>query len=169
MKKVLAASAILVFFLSSCLKNDKTCNYEDSKVVAPEAEIAKLTDSLAAHGITDATFHPSGFYYTINNPGTGNAITNLCSEITVQYSGKLFNGNVFDATQPGASAYFQLGGVITGWQKGIALVKAGGSITLYIPPSLAYGSQEIRDQNTGAIIIPANSNLIFEVGVEAIR
>jgi len=33
---------------------------------------------------------------------------------------------------------------------------------LYCPPTLAYGSQVIRD-NAGNTVIPANSILIFEV------
>jgi FKBP-type peptidyl-prolyl cis-trans isomerase FkpA len=33
---------------------------------------------------------------------------------------------------------------------------------LYIPPTLGYGSREIKD-NLGNVIIPANSILIFDI------
>jgi FKBP-type peptidyl-prolyl cis-trans isomerase FkpA len=42
------------------------------------------------------------------------------------------------------------------------LIKAGGKIRLYCPPSLGYGSEVKRD-GAGNTVIPANSILIFEV------
>jgi FKBP-type peptidyl-prolyl cis-trans isomerase FkpA len=49
-----------------------------------------------------------------------------------------------------------LGQLIVGWQKGLPLISSGGKITLYIPPSLGYGS-------AAAGSIPANSILIFDI------
>ncbi len=168
MKKVVVVIIGLMFLLNSCIKKDTACNYLDSMKVAPAAEISALGDSLAAHGITNATLHASGFYYTITNPGTGAIVSNLCSNITNTYTGSFFNGVVFDSTKTGSQATFPLGAVIVGWQKGIPLVKAGGSINLYIPPSLGYGSNPVKDQSTGAVIIPANSYLVFNVNVVSI-
>jgi FKBP-type peptidyl-prolyl cis-trans isomerase len=34
---------------------------------------------------------------------------------------------------------------------------------LYIPPSLGYGAQDQRDPDTGAVFVPANSLLVFDV------
>jgi len=110
--------------------------------------------------------HPSGFYYKIVSPGTGTATPNLCSQIGINYKGQLTNGNVFD--QSTQMAVFNLGQLIVGWQKGIPLIKTGGKINLYLPPSLAYGSQAIRDQQ-GNTLIPANSILIFTVDLVAIN
>ncbi len=160
MKKLLTAVLVL-FVLGSCTKKDATCPYTDSTVVAPASEQQALQDSLTAHGI-QATAHPSGFFYTINAQGSGRVISNLCSNLTVTYKGSLFNGNVFDSTSAGAAANFQLGQVILGWQKGMPLINAGGDITLYIPPSLAYGATPRKD-NSGNVVIPASSNLIFNV------
>ena len=168
MKKILAASVIAIFILSSCLKKDNKCNFSDSTIIASDSEKVALADSLQAHNITNATMHPSGFYYSISNPGTGPGVSNLCSNITVSYKGSFFNGQIFDSTVAGTTAYFQLGEVIPGWQKGIALVKSGGDINLYIPPSLAYGATDIKDQS-GAIIVPANSYLVFVFHVNAIQ
>lgn len=164
MKKYLATAAIAVFVLSSCLKQDSKCSYKDSNVTATEKEISNLEDSLAKYGISGAKTSPSGFMYIIKEQGSGPSVTNLCSTIKVNYKGMLFNGDVFDSTQPGAPASFALGGVIVGWQKGIPLISKGGKINLYIPPSLAYGSKDITD-NAGIIVIPGNSYLIFEVEV----
>ena len=77
----------------------------------------------------------------------------VSSNVTVNYTGKLTNGNTFDS---GKGVSFGLNQLITGWQYGIPLIAPGGSITLYLPPSLAYGSRATVD-------IPANSVLIFTI------
>ena len=64
------------------------------------------------------------------------------------------NGSVFDQNQAGVT--FTLSQLILGWQKGIPLIKKGGSIKLYLPPSLGYGCNAV-----GAI--PPGSNLIFSI------
>ena len=156
MKKLLLfPSLIALLFLGSCLKKgDNKCSYTDSNIVAPQAEQDALLDSLTNYGI-QAELHPSGFYYTITDPGSGAFVSNLCTAIAITYKGGFFNGKSFDSSlvQP---VVFQLGQLITGWQKGIPLIKKGGKITLYIPPSLGYGSE---DRNG----IPANSYLIFDI------
>lgn len=156
MKKLLLFPSILgLLFLGSCLKkSDNKCNYNDVSIVAPQAEQDALLDSLTNHGI-QATLDPSGFYYTITDPGSGAFVSNLCTLIAIYYKGSFFNGQSFDSSlvQP---AVFQLGQLIAGWKKGIPLLKKGGKITLYIPPSLGYGSE---DRNG----IPANSYLVFDI------
>jgi FKBP-type peptidyl-prolyl cis-trans isomerase FkpA len=57
---------------------------------------------------------------------------------------------------------FVLGTLIDGWKIGVPLIKKGGQIRLYIPPSLGYGSSDVRD-NQGRVIIPGNSILIFDI------
>lgn len=165
MKKFLVIALVAVFALSGCLKQDNKCGYKDSSVTAPEAEINNLEDSLAKYGITGTEISPSGFMYKIIQPGNGPSITNLCSAITVEYKGSFFDGRVFDSTPAGIPAYFQLGGVILGWQKGIPLIKEGGSMHLYVPPTLAYGQEGVKNKSTGEILIPGGAYLVFEVKV----
>ncbi len=165
MKKFLATAVIAVFVLSSCLKQDSKCGYQDSSVTAPANEIQNLEDSLAKYGISGAQVSPSGFMYKIKNQGSGASVTNLCSAITVNYKGMFFNGTGFDSSIVGAPTQFELGGVILGWQKGIPLINLGGKIDLYIPPTLGYGSEAIKDRQTGKVIIPGSSYLVFEVEV----
>ena len=148
-----------VALLSSCSKKvDNKCQYDPCAIAAPAAEVTQLEAYLSSNSIT-ATKHCSGMYYTIDVAGAG-ASANACSTVGVKYKGQLTNGTVFDqATSP---VSFNLGGLIEAWKKGIPLIKAGGKIKLYCPPSLAYGSQVIRDA-AGNTVIPANSILIFEV------
>lgn len=105
-----------------------------------------------------ATADSRGFYYTILSPGSGVKPT-ASSNVTVNYTGKLTNGNTFDS---GKGVSFNLKDLIVGWQYGIPLIAPGGSITLYLPPSLGYGSQ-------GAGSIPGNSVLIFTIDLVRIN
>jgi FKBP-type peptidyl-prolyl cis-trans isomerase FkpA len=164
MRNILLALAILSVIFISCSKDD-ACTYNDSTVTATTSESDSINSYLVKNNITGAVKHPSGFYYKITQPGTGKAIVNLCSIVTVNYAGRFTNGTYFDPTTPGttSSASFPLGQVIGGWQKGLPLISTGGKITLYIPPSLGYGSTPITNQSTGAIVIPANSYLIFDI------
>ena len=159
-----------LFFISmtfaGCLKgaDEVNCDYNACGFVAPAAEIAEVQNYLASNNIV-AQQHCSGLFYVINTPGTG-ATANICSFITINYSGSLTNGNTFNQTTSPVS--FRLSDLITGWKNGIPLIKQGGNITLYVPPSLAYGDQERRDQ-AGNVIIPANSMLIFTIDLVAVQ
>lgn len=146
---------------ASCLKTDTKCQYEEVNTVAPQPEVDAIQQYLTTAGITDAIKHPAGFFYKIQTPGTGEA-PGLCNQIGILYKGQLTNGTIFDQTTNNQIRVFTLGQLILGWQKGIPLIKTGGNITLYLPPTLGYGSQTIRD-NQGNVLIPANSILIFSV------
>ncbi len=141
---------------SSCQKDDAkepdiVCNRAIPTTKAPQSEVTALKQYMDASAIK-ATADDRGFYYTIDSPGSG-AKPTLCSNVTVNYRGTLTNGSTFD-TASGIS--FDLSRLIVGWQQGIPLISPGGSITLYLPPSLAYGSQ-------AQPAIPANSILIFKI------
>lgn len=159
--------SILAIAFSSCVKTDTTCPYNESTVTASQGESDAVAAYLTSAGITDAVKHTSGFYYKIVTPGTGTATPNLCSRITIYYKGQLTNGTVFDqaTTSP---ATFSLGQLIVGWQKGIPLIKTGGKVILYLPPSLGYGAQSVRDQ-LGNTVIPANSILVFTIDLVAVN
>jgi FKBP-type peptidyl-prolyl cis-trans isomerase len=171
MKNIVPAFILVITLFASCAKNDQTCNYNDSTVVASSSETAAVETYLTSKGITGAIKHPSGFYYKITQVGTGKAVVNLCSVVAVNYAGKLTNGTYFDPTTPGttSSASFSLGQVIAGWQKGLPLINAGGKITLYIPPSLGYGSTDVKNPTTGAVVIPANSILVFDIELVSVN
>ncbi len=142
-----------VIILSSCSKKIDPCKYDACAVAAPASEVAQLEAYLTTAGITTATKHCSGMYYIIDVAGSG-ATANICSTVGVKYKGQLTNGTVFD--QSATTVTFPLDNLIEAWKKGIPIIKTGGKIKLYCPPSLAYGSQAVGT-------IPANSILIFEV------
>src|SRR5215212_4578553 len=131
----------------SCLKSgERTCAYPVQNITAPEAEQDSIEAYLDTNNI-EAQHDPSGFYYKIVNPGTGTDGMKLCSEILIDYKGQFKNGQIFDQA---TNAYLVLGALIEGWKKGIPLIKTGGEINLYIPPSLGYGNADVIDKNTGS-------------------
>ncbi|MEP6747328.1 MAG: FKBP-type peptidyl-prolyl cis-trans isomerase [Bacteroidota bacterium] len=163
MRKVIAAFVIITVVLVSCYKNKvntTTCDYDPCALKASANEIAAVESYLAGAGITTATKHCSGLYYQIMSPGTG-PVPTVCSYVSVNYKGSLTNGTVFDQTTA-TPASFSLISLIESWKKGIPLIKQGGKIRLYVPPSLGYGPTDQKDQN-GNVVIPANSILIFDI------
>jgi len=87
--------------------------------------------------------------------------------VTVNYVGTLTDGKKFDSSYDRNEPFsFVLGAgqVIKGWDEGVAGMKVGGKRRLVIPPDLAYGNQSI-----GNGLIPANSTLIFEVELLAVK
>ena len=104
-KNILLLSFVMLFAFSSCMKKD---NFDpEQQAIQDEAAIVKF---LADNNIT-AVRHPSGVYYQVIQPGSGNIIYTANTTVTANYTGRLFSGSVFDktTTQPIA---FQLGGVI---------------------------------------------------------
>ncbi len=167
MKKLFYLSLFILLGLTACKKESASCTYTTSNIIAPQAETDSVKRYLAANNIT-ATLNPAGFYYTINTPGAGNQSPDICSYIKVQYQGYTFKNLLIDQTTGTDVAGFSLGKLIPGWQKSLPLLKAGGNISLYLPPSLAYGTNEIRDGNNN-VVIPANSYLKFTITLVGVQ
>ena len=164
MNKIGIAAFLIGITLSSCFKNAGfNCNYDVCGNVATNSEIQAWQNYISSNSIT-AQQHCSGLFYRIENPGTGKS-PGACSNISVRYKGYFTSGAVFD--QSTTSISVELVQLIKGWRNVLPLLKAGGRIVLYVPPSLAYGSQEVKDNN-GNVVIPPNSYLIFEIDLDAV-
>ncbi len=89
--------------------------------------------------------------------GTG-AAAQPGDTVSVNYTGKLENGSVFDTSVGKAPFQFTLGArqVIPGWDQGLVGMQVGGKRILIIPPALGYGA-------AGYGPIPPNATLTFEV------
>lgn len=155
MKRIWSFVLVATITLSACSKKNEDCPAVNTS--APASETANLKAYLDANNIT-ATADSRGFFYSIKTAGSASKPT-VCQTVTVAYVGKLTNGQTFDSN---ANATFGLSGLITGWQEGIPLIGTGGSIVLYLPPSLAYGSG-------GSGPIPGNSNLIFTIDLKGFQ
>ena len=100
---------------------------------------------------------PSGLQYEILTEGNGPK-PQATDSVKCHYHGTLLDGTVFDSSvQRGEPAVFGVNQVIKGWVEALQLMSVGSKWKLFIPSSLAYGSQ-----GAGSSIEP-NSTLIFEV------
>lgn len=106
----------------------------------------------------------SGLQYSVKKEGTGAAIAKG-DLVSVEYEGRLTNGEVFDSNKGGKDFDVPVvdNTVIKGWIEGLQLMKQGGEYTLYIPADLAYGNASPSPK------IPAGSVLVFDIKVNAVR
>lgn len=93
------------------------------------------------------------------SPGTGGS-PSADDVVLVNYVGKLEDGSVFDS---GERAPLPLEAMIPGFAEGLTQMEKGGKYRLEIPADEGYGAEEKADPATGKIVIPANSDLVFEV------
>jgi FKBP-type peptidyl-prolyl cis-trans isomerase FkpA len=117
----------------------------------------------------DTVTTASGLKYVDVAPGAG-AVAQAGSQVSLRYTLWLSNGTGID-TSGSTPVLFTLGNgqLIAGFDEGVRGMEVGGKRRLIVPPSLGYGSQPVVDQNTGRVIIPANSTLIFDVELVSIR
>jgi FKBP-type peptidyl-prolyl cis-trans isomerase FkpA len=152
------ALMVVILLISSCRVKDNGCAYDlDAGIKAPDSEIVRLQNYITSNNIT-ATQHSSGLFYQVVNAGTGK-VPGQCNNVGIVYIGKLTNGQGFDSSSN--TVFLPLGNLIYGWRIGLPLIKTGGTIKLYIPPSFGYGQTDIKNGNT--VIIPKNSILVFDV------
>jgi FKBP-type peptidyl-prolyl cis-trans isomerase FkpA len=154
LKKYIYLLGCIAVLFSSCGKDEAPF---DAAKQAAEDEV-KIQAFIKENNI-NAIKDPSGLYYEVVKPGTG-AFPAATSTVTVNYNGKLLNGNSFDAN---TGLEFRLDGVIPGWTIGIPKINSGGRIRLIVPSALAYGN---RSPGAG---IPANSVLDFTVDLLSFR
>ena len=132
--------------------------------VSPSPGTDNFTDGAGLPVVT----YPDGLKYIDLIVGTGTVVKSG-DNITVQYTGWLDAATVFDSSRdPGRTPFavqIGVGQVVPGWDEGIPGMKVGGKRKLIIPGALGYGSAGQTDPNTGAVIIPPNATLTFDVEV----
>lgn len=109
---------------------------------------------------------PSGLRYEELKAAPDNAASAKSGKnVSVHYTGYLNNGSdglgtKFDSSvDRGEPFSFPLGAgyVIRGWDEGVAQMKVGQKIRLYIPSALGYGTRG------AGRLIPPNADLIFDI------
>jgi FKBP-type peptidyl-prolyl cis-trans isomerase FkpA len=154
MRKIALCTCCVAILLANCFKEKNDC--EPRNMVAPAGEQATLADYITSHNIT-AEKHGSGLYYQVIQGGVG-LTPSICSSIKVSFSGKLANGTEAEKND---QVVLNLKLMLEAWRIGIPLIKAGGRIKLYVPPSLAYGSEGKKDGST--VVVPPNSIMIYDI------
>jgi FKBP-type peptidyl-prolyl cis-trans isomerase len=139
-----------------------------ARVQAKEkAEMAKMAATNKAQGdaflaknktVAGVKTTASGLQYQMITAGSG-ARPSPSDTATINYTGSLINGEVFDASSkhnPPGPASIPLANVIPGFKEGLELMQPGAHYKLFIPASLGYGEE-------GRPGIPPNATLIFDV------
>lgn len=91
--------------------------------------------------------------------GTGPSPTD--ADVTlINYEGTLADGTPFDANE---RVPMPVAGSIPGFSEALKRMQRGGKYQLWIPPELGYGAEEKTNPQTGEVVIPANSLLVFNV------
>lgn len=104
-----------------------------------------------------------GLQYKIMTAGKGEK-PGPNDTVTVNYTGKLINGQVFDSSdKQGHPISFQVNQVIKGWTEVLQLMPVGSTWEVYIPADLAYGQQAV-----GPMIGP-NETLIFTIQLLSVQ
>jgi peptidylprolyl isomerase len=107
---------------------------------------------------------PSGLSFIVTRRGQGRQ-PRAGEKVSVNYTGVMANGIKFDSSlDRGRPFAFVLGagGVIKGWDEGVAKLRVGDQATLIIPPQLGYGAE-------GRGPIPPNATLIFIIELMGIE
>lgn len=161
MKKflVLATAALFLTGMASCSSTSTEENTQETVRDFTEAfddNAALGHEFLEKNAKNDSVVQTaSGLQYMVLKEGTG-AKPGPTDQVTVEYTGKLIDGTVFDTSEGRGPATFGLNQVIAGWTEGLQLMSEGAEYRLFVPSELAYGTQ-------GQGNIAPNSTLIFDV------
>jgi|UniRef100_UPI00404A7E32 FKBP-type peptidyl-prolyl cis-trans isomerase FklB len=143
-------------------RNDLQAAFQaiQQRMQALAAEAAKVQQVYLEKNKTRAgvTVTESGLQYEVVTSGNG-PHPKATDRVVVDYKGTLIDGTEFDH---GDDVEFGLNQVIPGWTEALELMSVGDKWKLIIPSNLAYGPQPQRD-------IPANSTLLFEIHLKAIK
>jgi FKBP-type peptidyl-prolyl cis-trans isomerase FkpA len=173
--RAFALSGAILFLVTSAaltivvIVSQVQANHQKSEAAKQAvAQSAAATKGTKLQGTKLAGFTPVSSVTSLQSTdltvGTGATVTSVNNTITADYTGALASTGVIfqsslDSGQPFTT---KLSGVITGWQQGIIGMKVGGVRRLVIPASEAYGSAA-QDG------IPANSNLVFDITLHAVK
>jgi len=125
-----------------------------------EIDELQIDNFLAANSLT-AIKDPSRVRYIVTQQGTGTEPVLPSSSLSVNYTGRLLTGTVFDTTD-GTPTSFTLLETIKGW--GILKnFKAGTKVRIFIPSDLGYG---VAGSSSGTI--PGNACLDFNIEIVSV-
>ena len=133
------------------------------------AQTAALEEFLKKEKVTGYIKTPKGAFVKVETEGTG-LKADSGSSVTVNYTGRLKNGNAFDSNVDSAFGHVQpfefivgTGSVIEGWDDGIRYFREGGKGKIYVPSMLGYGGNAQGEK------LPAYSDLIFDIQIIQVK
>ncbi|CAM9297889.1 unnamed protein product [Discosporangium mesarthrocarpum] len=107
-----------------------------------------------------------GVVVEVTQPGDGVHYPKRGDEVTMDYTGRLTDGTVFDSSLRKGRRFkcrIGVGQVIQGWDEGVVQMSLGEKAILKITSDYGYGPH-----GAGGVI-PPNADLIFEVELHSIN
>jgi FKBP-type peptidyl-prolyl cis-trans isomerase FklB len=160
------------FLLTEDQMKESLNKFQKELMTKRNAEFAKKSDENKTRGEAFLNANktkegvvtlPDGLQYKIVEKGQG-AKPGKDDEVTVEYTGSLIDGKVFDSTEKaGKPATFKVSQVIPGWTEILQLMPAGSTWEVYIPSSLAYGPRAM-----GGLIGP-NETLVSKIRLISVK
>lgn len=161
-KLIILTISILLISVTGCIKEKDYTKWK----LDNETYLQNMKDSttyIKENFIYDDNIN---YYYKIltngDNEGGSPGINDY---VTVNYTGKLINGTIFEQTYSGLSPInnntarpvkFKLGGLLYGWIVNLMEMKPGEIRTVVLPQQIGYGIDNLGD-------IPPYSTLIFDI------
>ena len=155
---VIAVAAALAFWGTAAERG----KFEAEQAAIAEKEAAKsagaalLAENAKAEGVETTE---SGLQFKIMKPGKGPSPTDN-DVVLIGYKGTLRDGSVFDENP---QAPMPVAGVVPGFSEALKKMKRDGKYKIWIPSELGYGAEDRSNPETGEVIMPGGSVLIFEV------
>jgi FKBP-type peptidyl-prolyl cis-trans isomerase len=159
MRIIITLTVLSFLLLSGCLDSTGTSN-DICADFDRQAQAEFLEQNSAAEGIVVTE---SGLQYRVIEEGDGES-PGPESVVSIEYTGRLIDGTVFDSTDNVGEVSFGVNQVIPGFAEGLQLMSVGATYEFYLPPDLGYG----ENPPLGTAICPGAA-LIFEVQLNSIE
>jgi FKBP-type peptidyl-prolyl cis-trans isomerase FkpA len=139
-------------------EKEMQAEYEQYLSQKQAEEVQILKEYLSVENIGQAPTE-SGLYIISLEKGNGKK-AKKGSKVSVHYTGKFINGQIFDSSVDSGTPFeFELGSgkVIQAWDEAIATMRVGDKIKIIAPSNIAYGAQGYSP------VIPPYETLVFEI------
>jgi FKBP-type peptidyl-prolyl cis-trans isomerase len=136
----------------------------DNPVDRPDCE--QVFNS-AAEQRGDTIVTTTGLRYNDTEVGTGATVV-ACRGVAVTLRGTFVDETEFQE-RIGMTFAPGITNLVDGVTQGVIGMRVGGTRRLIVPPALGYGSEDLKDRDTGEVVIPANSTIIFDIGALAVE
>jgi FKBP-type peptidyl-prolyl cis-trans isomerase FkpA len=126
------------------------------KEASKSANEALLAANAKAAGVETTA---SGLQFKVIKAGEGPSPTNDDVAL-LGYRGTLRDGSVFDENP---QAPMPVAGVVPGFSEALKKMQRGGQYKIWIPSKIGYGDEDQKNPQTGAVVLPGGSVLIFDI------
>ncbi len=139
----------------------------DRLAALEKSDIAKY---IAEHHITEQP-DTSGVYVIKNTEGKGAPVVTGKS-VSINYTGRLFDGTVIDANdKAGKPTTLIIGNskMLKGWDIAFRKLRQGDKATVIIPSAKAFGEEGVRNKMNGMYVVQPNTPLLFDIEILEVK